>query len=198
MTVGKRQYHHGDLRRALLGAAREEIDRTGTIDISLRGIARKVGVDPAAVYRHFAAKDDLLASLASEAFEELAIELEKVLGGPKDRMIGLGVAYISFATRNPARFGMMFDLAGRLAHDTVRGASEDGRDPYEILSDGWNALVPDETESDRAISLRQLWSTVHGFAVLVNQGLIPGGPDEIRTQAQEMCARVIDGLTRAS
>src|SRR6185503_21216238 len=83
-------YHHGDLRRALLDAALREVAERGVKDISLRALARAVGVSPRAPYRHFQTKDDLLAAVAAEGFVEyearVRSELEAAGPGVAARM----------------------------------------------------------------------------------------------------------------
>jgi AcrR family transcriptional regulator len=95
-------YHHGELRGALLGVAAKILENEGSDAISLRELARRVGVSHAAPYRHFADRQALLAALAEEGFVNLAGELE---GKPWREQ---AVAYLRFALARPERFKLMF------------------------------------------------------------------------------------------
>src|SRR5215831_17500008 len=70
-TAPRRNYHHGDLRRALVEAATALLDEHGPLGVTLRGAARAAGVSQAAPYRHFAGKDALLAAVAEASFHDL-------------------------------------------------------------------------------------------------------------------------------
>ena len=70
-------YHHGDLKNALVRSARAQIAEGGAAALNLRALAREVGVTHPAVYRHFASKEVLLEAVAQEGFEELADALHK-------------------------------------------------------------------------------------------------------------------------
>ena len=76
MSTARRPYHHGNLPNALRAAARAILDEDGPDVVGLRETARRVGVSPTAAYRHFANKEDLLASVAAEGFRELAAAME--------------------------------------------------------------------------------------------------------------------------
>lgn len=112
------QYHHGDLRRALLEAALALVSSKGAEGFSLREAAREVGVSPAAAYRHFEDKKALLAALAHDGMGRLATAMEKAVaaapgvpGSPARAAAELGAvghAYVEFAVRNPSHFQVMF------------------------------------------------------------------------------------------
>src|SRR5579862_5971834 len=98
---GPRGYHHGNLREALMRAALELIAQKGPAGFTFADAARWAGVSPAAPYRHFRDRDDLLANVALRGFEQFAIMLERAWddGRPEplaalDRM---GKAYLEFA-----------------------------------------------------------------------------------------------------
>jgi AcrR family transcriptional regulator len=99
--------HRGNLPNALRAAARAILDEAGQDEIGLREVARRVGVSATAVYRHFANKEDLLASVAADGFRELAAAIETGTTGsyPVD---GVGLAYFDFALRKPGLFRLMF------------------------------------------------------------------------------------------
>src|SRR5438309_5059384 len=98
----KRPYHHGNLRQALIDAALELIEERGVAALTLREVARRVGVTHAAPQRHFADRGALVAALAEQGFRGLAAHVETVraTSRPKDsadQLRALGIAYIEYA-----------------------------------------------------------------------------------------------------
>ncbi|PHY17481.1 TetR/AcrR family transcriptional regulator [Caulobacter sp. BP25] len=113
-TVEPRPYHHGDLSRALIGAARKILETDGPAALSLRAVAREAGVSPAAPYHHFKDKAQLLEAVAHEGWVELDAALSKARAStrdPSERMSNLGVAYVCFARDNPALYRVMYDCS---------------------------------------------------------------------------------------
>jgi AcrR family transcriptional regulator len=104
-------YHHGDLRDALVRAARTILEKQGLAALSLRGVARVVGVSPAAPYHHFPDKQALLEAVAAQGFDALTAAMEKRMAkktDPTGRLDASGVGYVTFALENPALFRLMF------------------------------------------------------------------------------------------
>jgi AcrR family transcriptional regulator len=170
--VPRPTYHHGDLRPALLAAARGLIERTGPSGTTLRAIARDAGVSPAAPYHHFADRDHLLAALAAEGFEELGVAMTRSAarvprGQPLRRLQVAGVAYVRFALRNPELFRLMFSgmLEDRSTYpDLERAATE----AFGVLQRLLGSAATPRTRPDAAALAA--WSTVHGLAVLLIEG----------------------------
>src|SRR5215218_5303559 len=99
-SAESRPYHHGDLRRALVDAARTLLEREGPSALSLRAVAREAGVSPAAPYHHFKDKSELLDAVAQQGWEllnEFLVQARARAASPRERMSELGVAYVSFA-----------------------------------------------------------------------------------------------------
>jgi AcrR family transcriptional regulator len=102
-------YHHGNLRLALLEAARLLALEQPIDNITLREVARRAGVSHAAPYHHFADKRALLKALALEAFKELLrIQQAQVQPDPNATLYNIGLAYVRFALAHPTEFGFMF------------------------------------------------------------------------------------------
>src|SRR5688572_922514 len=102
MPAKKRSYHHGDLRRELLEATIAIIREGGVDSFSLRDVARRAGVSPAAPYHHFPTKTDLLGAIALEGFAELERAMTQARDGERDatppaRLRAIGEAYVRFA-----------------------------------------------------------------------------------------------------
>ncbi len=109
-----RPYHHGDLSRALIDAARRILENEGPAALSLRAVAREAGVSPAAPYHHFKDKGQLLEAVAHEGWVALDHALTTAKTAAKDAragMTGLGVAYVRFARDNPALYRVMYDCS---------------------------------------------------------------------------------------
>jgi AcrR family transcriptional regulator len=105
---GPRGYHHGNLKEALLGAALELIAKKGPAGFTFAEAARWAGVSPAAPYRHFRDRDELLANLALRGFERFAIVLEQAWDNgrpqPFTALDRLGKAYLEFARTEPSYY----------------------------------------------------------------------------------------------
>src|SRR5579872_757051 len=120
-----RPYHHGNLRETLLEAGLGLIAETGPAGFTLREVARRAGVSHNAPYRHFRDKDELLAALAAQGFEELTASMIRGAAKRKtslDRLRGTGLAYVDFALRRPQHFTVMFDAPPADLHEAAEDA----------------------------------------------------------------------------
>lgn len=177
----KKGYHHGNLREALVEEALSLIEEEGVERLTLRAVARRVGVTHAAPYRHFADKTAMIGGVAEKGFRLLTDHLTRTLDAapsPVARLQALGRGYVTFALEHPAYFRLMFgpeaadksrdprlDEAAKAAFalvpKTIAAAQEDGfvrpGDPLEL-----------------AIGL---WAVGHGVAVLLVDGAIPEGAE---------------------
>jgi AcrR family transcriptional regulator len=110
MSASKTAYHHGDLRAALVTAALELLDESGETDLSLRAVARRAGVSPAAPYRHYADREALASAVAAAGYRELAERLTAAHPSPStpQQLASVAVAYVQFALERPALFRVMF------------------------------------------------------------------------------------------
>src|SRR5438309_12052626 len=103
---GPRGYHHGNLKEALIRAALELIAKKGTAGFTFAEAARFAGVSPAAPYRHFRDRDELMASVAQRGFEQFAADMRRVWDGgqpdPFAALERLGKGYLAFARAHPA------------------------------------------------------------------------------------------------
>jgi AcrR family transcriptional regulator len=113
-TAEARPYHHGDLRRALVDAARRILESEGPGALSLRAVAREAKVSPAAPYHHFKDKGELLDAIAHEGWEDLEHAMTAVRASdtsPSEKMTAIGAAYVRFARQNPALYRVMYDVS---------------------------------------------------------------------------------------
>src|ERR1700752_1113561 len=110
MSTSRAPYHHGDLRAACLRAAMELLEEHGETALSLRAVARRAGVSPAAPYRHYADRDALISAVAAVGYRELAERLAAAHPSPSTpvQLAGVAIAYVQFALERPALFRIMF------------------------------------------------------------------------------------------
>jgi AcrR family transcriptional regulator len=169
----KRPFHHGDLRNALIVAAREIIERDGAEAFALREAARNVGVSANAAYRHFRDKDALLNAVASTGFAEFAAQREEARSrAPEDawsQLVAGARVYVEFAEARPRLFDLMFGPVG------LGGATEpSSRKGYKQLSEALDDLVSSGQLSAqrRAGAENILWPLIHGLAVLRRAGAL--------------------------
>jgi AcrR family transcriptional regulator len=170
-----RTYHHGDLRRALIDAAFRALEHGRLEDVSLRGLARDVGVSPRAPYRHFQTKEELLAAVAAEGFRRwvsfATARLETAPADPLARLRTAIVAYVLHAVEHPAEFRVMYAPYATVAE----GAPEllEARAGSHALM---SKLIVDAQEAgvlragDPMPIALGLWSAMHGLSVLLVEG----------------------------
>ncbi len=170
MSTSKRtsNYHHGDLRDAMIRAGleilAEGVDQSA---ISLREAARRAGVSAMAPYRHFADKDALLAAIAAVGFGRLADDLQAADGSSTDpaaALVAQGVAYVAFACAHPSLFRLMFGTALPKSHSDL---AETGNNAFSVLASRVGSMSSPEAASDQAIGL---WAVAHGLASLAIDG----------------------------
>ncbi len=167
-TKKVRSYHHGDLRRALIHAAREILETEGLEALSLRAAARKAGVSPGAPYKHFAEKFELMRAVADEGFSELADEMRQTYDATKpgsERVIALGTVYSAFALRRRALYRVMIDATRGREYLPVTG---DGQaDITHLMQQSIAELCPPDTsEEDILLAGIAAWSALHGIVDL--------------------------------
>lgn len=170
----ERPYHHGNLRAALIEAGLQALERTDASDLSLRAIARDVGVSANAAYRHFADKQGLLSAMAAEGFRRFSAAQQEALrqepqGTGTTCSTATGHAYIAFAQAHPALYRLMFGhlfsehrdpelLAASMAafHGLVASSAQDMR--------------VDPSDERALVTAIARWSLVHGLSHLLLDG----------------------------
>jgi AcrR family transcriptional regulator len=187
--VNGRPYHHGNLRTALLAQAERTVREHGVEDLSLRELAREVGVSHGAPRRHFPDRQALLDALAEAGFERLRAELRSAVDGAgadfQARLRATAAAYVRFATRDAALLELMF--AGK--HREQSGALHDAADRafsvmLELIGQGQADGVLEPGEPERVGLV--LFATIQGIAALVTSGMV---------QAEQLDELVADAIT---
>lgn len=172
-TAEKRNYHHGDLRAALLQEGLRLLEERQGDDIGLREVARGVGVSATAVYRHFPDKAALLRALAAEGLDRLARTQQEAFGqagGGKPGFAATGRAYVRFALANPALFRLMFSNPPEPA---ASGDETPVPEAFRMLRENARFLSPHEESAETVERMAlEAWAKVHGLAVLMLDGQV--------------------------
>jgi AcrR family transcriptional regulator len=186
---GQRGYHHGNLKEALLNAALELIAKKGPAGFTFAEAARWAGVSPAAPYRHFHDRDELLASVAHRGFEQFEAALTRAWddGRPEPfaALDRLGKAYLDFARNEPAYYSAMFEAGIPL--DTSPDLVQAGERAFAVLRTATEALVatmPAKGRPPVGMMALHIWSLSHGIASLFARGdaarrSLPMAPEEL-------------------
>jgi AcrR family transcriptional regulator len=172
----ERRYHHGDLWRALVDATLALIAEGELGTFSLREVARRAGVTPAAPYHHFKDKTALLAAVAEEGFLALYGRLEAALApvsaaDPHGRFEALARAYLEFARARPAHYRVMFlpDIKSHRDHASFHAAADR---TLEVLAKQVRAAAPQASPREVMTRTVLIWSIGHGLASLWNDGVL--------------------------
>ena len=180
----KKTYHHGDLKPALIQAGLEILEEKGLEALSLRAIASRVGVSHTAPKNHFDSFHGLLAAIAAEGFRRHAVEMRKDVEGAsneRERLDAASKGYVRFARENPALFSLMF--SPRFNEKSGDELTEAGRESYAVLEEisqglDWPKRGPERgTDAENLRTQLMLWSFVHGYASLFNEGRMPTKQD---------------------
>jgi AcrR family transcriptional regulator len=162
----------------MLDAALHIVETQGTVALTLRAAARLAGVSQAAPYRHFANKEAILAAVAEDGFRSLMAAMRRAADaggdGPLERLRGVGLGYVTFATEHPAHFRVMFgrEMADRSAFPALRQiATETFNVVVDAISDCQRAglVRSEEPPADLALTA---WSSVHGLSALLVNGVL--------------------------
>ena len=193
----ERRYHHGNLRGALLAAAERTVRERGVEELSLRELAREIGVSHGAPRRHFPDRQALLDALAESGFERLTAELRAAADRAGEefqpRLEATAAAYIRFATHDPALLDLMFGSKQRTQpslHDAMERAFSV---LIELILQGQaiGRLQPGDPERVGLV----LFSTVQGIAGLFTAGMI--APEQLDELTSDAIAQFLRGSRTA-
>jgi AcrR family transcriptional regulator len=166
-------YHHGDLRDALVKAALKEAEQGGPEAISIKALAKELGVSQPAPYRHFADRDALLEAVTAEAFRQFNAILQEAIRKPSKRskLSRFAQAALDFGLKRNGIYRLMF--ASRI----MACAAKDSE--LHVAARETFALLVESLEAPAVALLRerhalQIWAALHGVVTLAEQGLLTG------------------------
>lgn len=167
-------YHHGDLKPAVLAAAEQILETEGVDALTLRAVARMVGVSHTAPKNHFGDLEGLLSELAAVGYRRFGAALsgamERESAGPRQRLKAMGLAYVAFARKHPGLFVLMY-RSDRLDMNSssLRDAIENIR---QSLKNATTSVAPAMSLAPLQLAARATasWALVHGFAMLLLDG----------------------------
>jgi AcrR family transcriptional regulator len=173
-TESQERYHHGDLRRQLLEAARCYVEQHGHASLSIRALAQSLGVSSGAPYRHFATREALIVELVIESFHKLndltmaAIAEE---ASPMQRIADLGRFFLQFCVDHPKMFCLMFDP--EIVPLSEPRLLAEQREGIRIWTSAFKDAMPGLNENEIYAHHMSFWSTIYGAARLRNQSMMP-------------------------
>jgi len=206
MNQAIKNYHHGNLRNALITSAARIIEAQGSLEFSITDAARQAGVSVGAPYRHFNDKEDLLRSVRDLAFIGLAETVEHTLqrdefpAGSVTMIVALGHSYLAYAREKRAFFSLMWEDRGdteerRLVAHQKRSGFDGLADSVAAYCDQITPLAtgaPRSGDDPMALSVAtQLWAVAHGIATLEHNGML-----DLFNQAST-AEQVLEASTRA-
>ena len=166
-----------NLKQALVDEAFIIIEKQGVEQLSLRAVARRLGVSHQAPYKHFPSRDHILAAVVARCFENFADHLNAREKGatPEADLRNMGLAYLSFAMEHPLKYRLMFNTPLPPAHEHQEMLAN-AQYAFSLLKDKLETMVlrdPGDalTESEKHDALF-VWSTLHGLASLMQSGVI--------------------------
>ncbi|MFD4766397.1 TetR/AcrR family transcriptional regulator [Streptomyces niveus] len=208
--MARRNYHHGELRAALLDAAEALVRELGADGWSLREASARVGVSSSAAYHHFASRDALVRALRQRVLGELGERLSQEVGrtaGPEAgadhqrRLVAVGRTYVQWAVEDPSVARLAFGAGAPATGDPASDSTSDAATPphpHDVL----------DAELDRLVEVGGLpaaarpgadfvvWAAVHGLATLLVDGLARlDDPRAVAREAERVVRAVLTGLT---
>ena len=195
-------YHHGDLYQEILCAACELLEENNIASLSLRAVAKKVGVSHTAPYRHFKDKESLLAGIAKLGYDELAKQMQDAVKFHPDDPVGqmqeAGHRYVQLALNSPQCTQLMFGgilpcddtypalrASGDMAFDGLKSIIEEGQS---------NGVFKQGDVEELALAA---WAGIHGLTLLLIGGNLPEIltiPADIRPLTNAVTTTMLEGL----
>lgn len=169
-----KNYHHGDLRAALIEETLRMIEKDEIHLIGFRELARRLDVSRTAPYRHFETVESLLAVVAEEGFQLFVENLEKVTKLPSlsdgERFVELGIAYVNFALERPAYYRLLFDQRF-FAQGEFQAIQTLASKAFSLLKHTSSQCIAPDASNEEKLALANLaWACVHGISSLLMNG----------------------------
>jgi len=169
--MAKRGYHHGNLRQALVEAALDLIREKGPSGFTLSEAAKQAGVTPAAVYRHFAGREDLIAEAARQGYEIFADVMQFAYDTGQPSALAAfeatGRAYLAFARKYPGHYIAMFESGISVNRNPdLAAVAQRARDVLERAASDLSKHIPPEKRPPAAMFSAHIWAMSHGVVEL--------------------------------
>ena len=171
----KQGYHHGNLRQALVEAALTLIAEQGPTGFTLSEAAKAADVTPAAVYRHFAGRDDLIAEVARQGYDIFAALMEFAYNDGKPSALAAfeatGRAYLAFARKYPGHYMAMFESGlSANAHPDLALVAQKARGVLERAAESLSQHLPEGKRPPASMFSAHIWAMSHGVVELFMRG----------------------------
>jgi AcrR family transcriptional regulator len=193
----KRAYHHGDLKAALVEAGVELLRGNGPEALTLREVARRVGVSQAAPYRHFKDRRELVAAVAERGFSRLGEAMRRAMesAGGRPGLRHVAEAYVEFGLDNPAEYRVMFGPEVAVTDD-LPSLRETGRSVLGFVAEGLSGLQKAGLvgPGDPWLMAVAIWSTLHGLVMLSLDGQTAGIAPNVDELVQEATRIMMFGM----
>ena len=186
--MSKRGYHHGNLRQALVDAALHLIEEMGPTGFTLSEAAKAAGVTPAAVYRHFDGREQLIAECALQGHEIFADLMEHAFADGQPSALAAfeatGRAYLAFARKYPGHYMAMFESGTSVnATAELAAAAAKSRGVLECAALALSQHIPVEKRPPPAMFSAHIWAMSHGVVELFARGrpgaVAPFSPEDL-------------------
>ena len=169
--MAKRGYHHGNLRQALVEAALDLIREKGPSGFTLSEAAKQAGVTPAAVYRHFAGREDLIAEAARQGYEIFTDVMQFAYDTGQPSALAAfeatGRAYLAFARKYPGHYIAMFESGISVNRNPdLAAVAQRARDVLERAASDLSKHIPPEKRPPAAMFSAHIWAMSHGVVEL--------------------------------
>jgi AcrR family transcriptional regulator len=198
-SKAKVDYHHGDLRNALISAGVTLLRDQSPDQLSLRGLAKQAGVSHNAPYQHFTDREDLLAAIAEQGFELLnktVLATHATAGGDALVQLRSVRAYVDFAIAHPHHFQVMFTVFKTREHPELTRATERSlRILHSIVQDAQTAgaIISGDTFTFACV----LWAQMHGIASIAIARKLPlPGNYALETLLEHSFASLLSGVLK--
>ncbi|WP_296764684.1 TetR/AcrR family transcriptional regulator [Sediminimonas sp.] len=169
--MGKRGYHHGNLRQALVEAALDLIVARGPAGFTVSEAAKQAGVTPAAVYRHFDGREDMIAESARQGYAIFADVMQYAYDSGQPSALAAfeatGRAYLAFARKYPGHYIAMFESGISVNRSPeLAAAAGRARDVLERAARDLSQHIPEARRPPAAMFSAHIWAMSHGVVEL--------------------------------
>ncbi len=173
--MAKQGYHHGNLRQALIDATLKLIESQGPQGFTLSDAAKSAGVTPAAVYRHYGGREDLIAEVARQGFEIFADLMDHAYNDGKPTALAAfettGRAYLAFARKFPGHYPAMFESGISMnANPELARAADRARDVLLRAAEQLSEHIPVARRPPASMFANHIWALSHGVVELFARG----------------------------